>query len=444
MTRPRIALVRKLSFLLTGCLFLSTFGCQKNDETMPTTTDMNTIAESFVKLVLAVGQHDRDYVDAYFGPEEWKTEAETAALELPEIRQQAIELLQDLEAVSPENEDSLEARRRVHLSTTVTSLIAKVDLLSGVRMSFDEESKALYDAVAPTYSAEHFQQILDRLDQLLPGEGSITDRYDGFLQAFVIPPDKLDVVFAAAVDACRERTLQYMDLPAEESFEIEYVSDKSWSGYNWYKGDYHSLIQVNTDLPIRIDRALDLACHEGYPGHHVYNLLLERDLLRSRDWIEYSVYPLFSPRSLLAEGTANYGIDVAFPAAMRVQFERDNLFPLAGIEPDQAELYYKVQELVGQLGFARNEAARGYLNGDMDAETAVEWLMAYSLMARERAEQSLSFIEQYRAYVINYNHGQALVRNYVERMGGTADDQDLRWQLFTDLLSNPVLPSDLQ
>ena len=115
---------------------------------------------------------------------------------------------------------------------------------------------------------------------------------------------------------------------------------KSWSGYNWYQGNYRSLIQVNTDLPIYIDRAIDLACHEGYPGHHVYNALLEKHLVRDRGWVEFSVYPLFSPQSLIAEGTANYGIEVAFPGDERLAFERDVLFPLAGLDPSRRDEYY--------------------------------------------------------------------------------------------------------
>jgi hypothetical protein len=91
------------------------------------------------------------------------------------------------------------------------------------------------------------------------------------------------------------------------------VTGKSWGAYNWYQGSFRSRIQVNTDLPIFIDRALDLACHEGYPGHHVYNVLLEKNLVRDRGWIEFTVYPLFSPQSLIAEGSANLGIEVAFP-----------------------------------------------------------------------------------------------------------------------------------
>ena len=111
----------------------------------------------------------------------------------------------------------------------------------------------------------------------------------------MIPAAKVDTVFKAAIAACKERTARHVTLPPGESFVVEYVKDKPWSGYNWYKGDFHSVIQVNTSLPIYIDRAVDLACHEGYPGHHVYNALLEKHLVRDRGWMEFSVYPLFSP-----------------------------------------------------------------------------------------------------------------------------------------------------
>ena len=151
---------------------------------------------------------------------------------------------------------------------------------------------------------------------------------------------------------------KHVTLPATERFTVEYVTNKSWSGYNWYQGDFRSLIQVNTDLPIYIDRAIDLACHEGYPGHHVYNALLEKHLVRDRGWVEFTVYPLFSPQSLIAEGTANYGIEVAFPGRERVEFERTVLFPAAGLDPSTAADYYEVQALVDQLAYAGNEAAR--------------------------------------------------------------------------------------
>jgi hypothetical protein len=278
---------------------------------------------------------------------------------------------------------------------------------------------------------------------LLPGEGTLVQRYADFRNQYVIPPDKVDAVFKAAIDGCRERTAAHMALPGGESFTVEYVTDKSWSGYNWYQGNFTSLIQVNTDLPITIDRAIDLACHEGYPGHHVYNAMLEKHLVRERGWVEFSVYPLFSPQSLVAEGTANFGIDVAFPGAERVAFERDVLYPLAGLDPVTAERYATVQDLVERLSYAGNEAARRYLNGEIDRAATQAYVERYALMPPDRAEQRVRFMDQYRSYVINYNLGQDLVRQYVERQGGTADNPQRRWEVFSELLASPRLPSGL-
>ena len=421
-------------------LSLSFAGCQSVE---PQGDPMDEIAESFVKLVLAVGQHDADYVDAYFGPEEWQLEAQESALALEAIRQGAVDALAALKSLEPVADDRLAAARHLFMRKSLESLIARVGLLSGVTMTFDQESAALYDAVAPTLSAEHFQSVLDRLEDRLPGEGSLLERYDAFRQDFIVPTEHLNDVFQAAIEACRQETRNYIDLPTDENFTVEYVTDKSWSGYNWYKGGYRSLIQVNTDLPIYIDRALDLACHEGYPGHHVYNLLLEQKLVNEHGWVEFTIYPLFSPRSFLAEGTANFGIDVAFPAEERLKLEETLLFPRAGLDPQRAREYYEVQELTKELSFAGNEAARGYLDGEMDAEEAVDWLTTYSMMSRPRAEQRLRFIEQYRSYVINYNLGQKMVGQYIEGHGGTPDRPEERWRLFSDLISRPAVASEL-
>jgi len=201
-----------------------------------------------------------------------------------------------------------------------------------------------------------------------------------------------------------------VQLPDNESFTVEYVTNKPWSGYNWYQGNYRSLIQVNTDLPIYIDRAIDLACHEGYPGHHVYNALLEKHLVRDRGWVEFTVYPLFSPQSLIAEGTANYGIEVAFPGNEREAFEHDVLYPEGGLDPAQAPAYARVQTLVDRLAYAGNEAARKYLNGAFDRKQATAWMAQYAMMPPVRAEQRTRFFDTYRSYVINYNLGKDLVK----------------------------------
>jgi hypothetical protein len=284
--------------------------------------------------------------------------------------------------------------------------------------------------------------VLAELDRALPGTGTVAERYQAFRHRFIIPPAKLDAVFQAAIAAARERTLRKIPLPAGEKFTLEYVTNKPWGGYNWYQGDAHSLIQINTDLPIFIDRAVDLAAHEGYPGHHVYGTLLEEKLLRGRGWIEFSVNPLFGPNAIIAEGSANYGIDVAFPGAERMSFERDVLFPLAGLDPATADGYYRVLALTKELSFAGNEAARRLINGEITATEAAAWLEKYTLMEPARAQQRVKFIEKYRGYVITYNYGLKLVGDAIEaRSGG---DRDRRWAVFAELISSPVLPSGLK
>jgi len=401
---------------------------------------VNEIAEAYVKLVLALGQHDPDYVDAYYGPPEWKNQQKKP---LDAIAHDAMELREQLARISGPTEE-MERLRLEYLLKQLSALQARVRMLNGERLKFDVESQALYDVVAPTFPESHFQQILSQLDAKIPGKGPLLRRYEDWRRAFVIPKDKLGAVFQLAIKACRERTLAHIKLPPGEDFQIEYVSNKPWGGYNWYKGNYRSVIQVNTDLPVYIDRAIDLAAHEGYPGHHVYNALLEKNLVRDRGWIEFTVYALFSPQSLIAEGTANFGKDVAFTKAERLVFEKEVLWPAAGIDPARVEEFYAVQDLVKKLGYTVNEAARRYVNGEIDANAVASWLQKYALMDEKQAQKRAEFIETYRSYVINYNLGEDMVRAYIEKHGGIEQQPQKRWYEFEQLLASPRLPGDLR
>jgi hypothetical protein len=404
----------------------------------PSERAMNEIADAYVRLVLDAGQHDPDFVDAYYGPSEWRAVAAADTVPLETLHGRADVLLARLAEEVPG--DDPERLRWTYLGEQLGAVRTRIAMLRGTTLPFDVESEMLYGATAPTLPAGHFAEILRGLEALLPGDGPVAERVERFRAGFVIPAERLDTVFQAAIAECRARTARHITLPPEERFTVAYVTDKPWSGYNWYQGGYASRIEVNTDLPVNLDRALDLACHEGYPGHHVYNVLLERELVRGRGWREFSVYPLFSPQSLIAEGSANYGIDLAFPGDERLAFERDVLFPLAGLDPAGAERYAAVRTLVDRAASAGNEAARGYLDGTMTYEEANDWLVRYALMSPERAAQRMRFVERYRSYVINYNLGRDLVARYVESAGETPD---VRWKAFAELLGSPRVTSGL-
>ena len=403
-------------------------------------TALDTLAREYVAMTLEIGERDEGYVDAYYGPPEYREAARDNPRSIVELAGVAERLHGRLVEVDPDQLDPLSRRRRASLINQLVAARTRLRMLQGERLGFIEEAQGLYGVTPQLRPLTDFDPALARIDRLLPGSGPIIDRLETFRNRFVIPADRLDQVMRAAIAECRRRTVRHVDLPDGESFALEFVTDKSWSGYNWYQGNYHSLIQVNTDLPVRIDRAIDLGCHEGYPGHHAFNALLEQKLARGRGWIEYMVYPLYSPQSFIAEGSANYGIKLAFPGSDRLEFETGTLYPLAGLPTDGAVEYLALQGALEELASARFTIARDYLEQRIDRERAIALLQRYQLLPRARAEQSLAFIDQYRSYVINYGLGAQMVGNFIEAQGR---DQAVRWAAMERLLSEPTTPGDL-
>ncbi len=398
---------------------------------------LNTIAEQYVRLGLFIGQYDTDFVDAYYGPDSLKPGHKPEIFPKDSILNTITSLQHELNEIAASNTDSHSVRAK-WMTGQLTAFGRRVKIFTGETAAFDEESKDLFGVEAPQYPAAHYQQLIDSLDRILPGSGNVQDRFQTLANRFVIPKDRLDTVFKVTIAEARRRTLAHYKLPAEEKFTLTYVTNKSWSGYNWYKGNYTSEIQINTDIQIFIERAIDVVSHESYPGHHVYNMLLEKNLYREKGWIEISLYPLFSPQSFIAEGSANYGIELVFPGDEKVRFSKDVILPLAGLDTAGIDLYFKALAIRGKLNYARNEAARGLVNGTMSEKQALDWLKKYCLYNEETALKSIGFVNKYRSYVINYNYGQDAVRRYIEK--GKAGQQ---WEIFAKLLSNPVSIEDL-
>ena len=232
--------------------------------------------------------------------------------------------------INGEKNDTL-INRAKWMSAQLTAFGRRIKIFSGEFAPFDIEAKDLFGVTVPSHPEAFFKTLVSKLDSVLPGKGDIPKRFQDVANHFIIPKNKLDTVFKTAIEECRKRTLAHYDLPRNENFSLEFVTGKPWSGYNWYKGNYQSVIQVNTDLAIFIERAIDVGSHESYPGHHVYNMLLEKNLYRGKGWVEISLYPLFSPQSLIAEGSANYGIDVVFPGKEKNKFAKGSFVAARGI-----------------------------------------------------------------------------------------------------------------
>lgn len=401
---------------------------------------LDPLAEQYVKLSLAIGEKEEGYIDAFYGPAEWRAQARATPRDLPSLKAEAASLALAVKRIKPGWLVADEQRRRVFLLAQLKAAETRLRMMSGETLGFEDEAEGLFGVRPELKPLSAYDPVLQEIEALVPGEGPLWQRVDTFQDRFIIPADRLKPVMDAAIAECRRRTMDHIALPATEKFTLEFVTGKSWSGYNWYKGDATSLIQINTDLPVRLSRAVDLGCHEGYPGHHVLNMLLEERLSKGRGWVEFTVYPLYSPQSLIAEGSANYGIELAFPGDERRAFEVGTLYPLAGLDPRDAARYDALLEAQKALAGARFTIASDLLSGKITKDEAIALTQRYGLVSAKRAAQTVAFSEQYRSYVINYGLGLDMVRAYVERAG---PDQGARWKRMEAVISEPTLPSDL-
>jgi hypothetical protein len=410
-------------------------------------------AEEFVRLALILAQHEPAEVDAYFGPETLRPAADAARLPLPELSRRAHHLADAL-AGGLKGENDV---RRARLLAQARALMTVIDArATGARVSFDEEARAIYgmsleDAPAPTTA-------LAALDRALPGDGPLAARFAAYRARFAVPPDRRRALFAAALDGCRSRTLAHWTLPADERFEVKWQIGAP-GAWHRYEGRRHSTLTLNPGAVEFIDTAVDLACHEGYPGHHAQFLLADGYVAGAAAAspgvvglagastampIEDTIALLRSPVSMLREGAAQYAVDLAFPADERLRFERDVLFPIAGFAAADAARYFEIRQLVRTLEPAIVPILRDYRDGRLSAPAAAARLEARALVSSPQA--LLHFVDDLGPYVLGYTVARDRVATHITRAShATRTDP---WTVLRALLAPPditvlrVQPSD--
>lgn len=357
----------------------------------------------YLRLAVALGERDPDSLDFYYGQPKWLGDFRTNPPKFATIRDQARNLASRLSG-SPRLQRQAEA------------VATRADTFAGAKLTFEQEAKIYFglDVYLNTLlraNPPDLRPVHSKLAHLLPGDGPLAPRYSAFDEKFLIPPDKVPNVFAAALKACRDQTRQHLKLPENEDVTISYVHDRPWSGFSHYQGSFHSLIEINIDLGLTVDRLLQLACHEGYPGHHAVNVLQDSQFVRAGHRFDWMVQPTFSPQSLVSEGLATYAVQLAFPGEERLRFEGDTLFPLAGLDPSQAAQYFDVSRLIDQLDGILPIVAADYIDGRLEWARAAAVLEDQALMTHP--EETLKYWNEFRSYVLTYTIGKDLVAKRV-------------------------------
>jgi hypothetical protein len=413
-------------------------GCSRSGS-LATATNLDAAAESYVRLVLALGERDGDSLDSYHGPPTWRAEAQRRHATLKDVRREAQALLDRLASTAFQDHD--QEIRRTFLVRQLGAVVARVEILEGARPRFAEEARRLFalDAAGRAGPDEAANEIRAVIDRELPGHGTTVERLAAFDRRFVIAGDRLPTVMARAIEGCRAITRAHLELAQPERVDVSYARDSPWSAYTRYEGGSRSTIQINAALPLTVDRALDLACHEAYPGHHTINLLLEA---RLKGRSELLVQPTFSPQTALHESASSVAGMLAFTEAERIAFERDALFPLAGLDTAEAARHVRVSRLVDRLHGVEADVARRYLDDELDFPRASAALEHDALMPS--ADATLKFLNQFRSYAATYTIGRDLFWKTLEKTSTTSaaamtkeDDLERRWRAYADLVANP-------
>lgn len=369
---------------------------------------LQTQAETFVELGLSLAQQHAKEVDAYFGPAELDLRGDGKGPSLEELTASARSLLDEVAA--DQAQEPSERRRRLQAQIgSFGELLAIIEAPKS--KSFDEEARAIYGIEPVAVDAAQPKEILKTLDDMLPGQGTLAFRVASFRNQFVVPADKRKAVFERALEECRTRTLANWKLPANEQLTVEW-SRKVDAAWHRYEGNNRSTLQLNPLAVAFLGSAIDVACHEGYPGHHAQFVVMEADAGEQGLAVENQMVLLRSPVSVLREGAANYGVDLVFPPGERLVFERDVLFPMAGFAPAQAEKYAQVHRLIGELALSVVPTLRDYRDGTLPFNSATFQLEREALISSPGS--LLEFVDDFGAYVIGYTVARDQVRAYID------------------------------
>ncbi len=410
------------SILLLALFCLTLISC-KPHPTQPATLDI--IAQTYLQLALALGERDPDSLDYTTAPQQLKADVHSAYPTLDEINRQAAQLLSQLNSLTP----STDPDRAHFLSLQLHAIQTRTAMLRGHLLPFDAEAHALFHTTRlPDTEAAHRAALLKDISAMLPpspqsvpSRDTLASRYAAYDRRFLVPPAKLAAVMQAALAGCRAQTLKYIALPPGESIQLTFTRNQPWSAFSRYEGHAHSTILLNLDLPVTVDGAVELACHEGYPGHHVFNSLHDDALARRGHRPEAEAQLTFSPESYVSEAAAAYAPRLAFSLDQRVAFERDVLFPLAGLNPAEADRHVRLSRLLAGLSSAEPAIARDFLDGRLEFIHAEDELAHQTLMLH--AEAVLLYLNEYRSYMLAYTDGPRRLERYLKQ---PTLEQDLR------------------
>ncbi len=398
----------------------------------------DTLIREYLLLGLRFDRIEEGYVDSYTGDQALRqVVANEPAPDPAQLARQAQRLLDVLPQVPFDG--SFTAARADYLGAHLRALACAGRKFAGEPVGFVDEVRDYFDVTITKGDPDRYRDAHAKLDAALGGTGPLADRMQAYRSGEEIPPERLGECIEAFSSALRDRVRAEFPLAARETVKYEIVTDKPWSGFNYYEGDHRSTVAVNADVKLQMSSLPRLVAHESYPGHHTEHCRKEAGLVEKQGQLEQTIFLVNTPQCLMAEGLA----DLALYAAVGPGWGTwaAEIYADLGLQFD-AERAEAISEASAALADVRQDAALMLHDEHRDVDEVAAFLQRWLLVNDERARQSLRFLSSplWRAYTSTYVEGYRLLRGWL-------DDRPAEMSLtrqFARLLDEPLIPSSLR
>ncbi|AMY54343.1 MULTISPECIES: hypothetical protein [Nocardiaceae] len=391
--------------------------------------DAASLVREYLLLGLSFDRLEDGFVDAYTGDPELRRITENAPAPEPrELVRRAQTLRAELGNVE------LTAERRTFLDVHLRALECSARKFAGENIGFVDEVHAYFDVRIAPGDQDQYLQAHRKMDEVLPGPGSLSERLIAHRRADVIPADRLQDCVEAFSSALRDRVRAEYSLPENEKVTYEVVGDKPWSGFNYYLGNFQSTVAINSDIEQQMANLPHLIAHESYPGHHTEHCRKETGLVGAGQ-LEQTLFVVNTPQCLMAEGLADHALGAIVGEGWGAWAQE--IYADLGLrfDGDKAE---RLSAASSQLLGVRQDAALLLHDQHKSEDDVAAYLERWSLASPQRARHSLRFLSSplWRAYISTYVEGYKLLAGWLDQ-GETAGE---RAQLFGRLLDEPLTP----
>lgn len=397
---------------------------------------MDDLARGYLELALALGNLQDGVVDAYYGPAEIREAAKRESVTADEAAQRASSLRSRVAREAG-------GQRAAWLSAQLQALETIARRLAGQEIGYLEEVERCFDATPEPTPAEAYARVHAELDVLLPPGDDLRSRLAARDKRLEIPAGLLPEVVEFIVADLERRCRRVFGVPAGESLAISFVKNEPWAAYNWYEGNLHSRIEINTDLPVRATGLIGLLSHEAYPGHHLEHAWKEQRLLVEAGRAESAVQLINTPEAYISEGLAELGRRYVLEPE-EWQGLLVDVCTRSGLEmtPEGAAREWRINQATrGLRGSSGDAALMLHVEGRSVTEVH-QFLERQALRTPEQADKDVSFITHplWRAYVFCYAGGELLL----QRWCAAAGDLSAQRERFFRLLSEQLTPSEIR